>query len=67
MSHDYLLVLYDTLDARIEEKYKLLNKYPVNSDEYFMLEGEIAMLKEFKNYLFESFHERLPRAVKRGL
>lgn len=65
MSYDYLLKLYNTLDQRIESKQKLLETLPVNDVEYHKQEGGLSILLEFREFLHDSYHKNLPRAVQR--
>ena len=67
MSYDYLLKLYDTLDQRIESKQKALEMLQENDTEHLKQEGGIEILLEFKNFLQNSFHRNLPRAIQRQL
>ncbi len=67
MSHSYLLQLYTILDNRILEAQKLLERTVEESGQYHNLLGRIRLLEEFKTFLHDSFHHKLPRAVQRQL
>lgn len=67
MSYSYLLQLYTILDERMLETQKLLEQTTEKSGQYHNLLGKMRLLEEFKTFLQDSFHHKLPRAVQRQL
>ena len=66
MAYTYLLKLYEKLDFRIEEARTLIPEKRTSHEIQF-LEGRIALLSEFKQFLIENMNEKLPRRIRKKI
>ena len=64
MAYVYLLDLYKFIDQRSAEAGKALEEAPNKNGATSFQEGRIAILADFKDYLNENFHSRLPRKIR---
>lgn len=65
MVYNYLLGLYKALESR-SEKIKSAQATASNSAEQAeYLEGRLAAITDFTNFLHQSYHKKLPRRLQK--
>ncbi len=65
MSYSYLLDLYRILDERLARMNDELSPDDSFSDKQVYLQGRFDCLTEFKSYLEENYHQKLPRRIQK--
>lgn len=63
MSHNYLLDTYQRVEERLEECRRNLESTPADSQDWYYWKGRLDALKAFYDFVFETFHRRLPRRL----
>ena len=66
MSYSYLLDLYQILDERITQIDSEKSPDNTHPDEPEYLQGRRDCLVDFKKYLEETYHHKLPRRIQRA-
>ena len=67
MSYNYLLKLYQVLDERIDQIDDEEFSDNTVSGESEYQRGRRDCLVDFKNYLKENYHDKLPRRIQKSL
>jgi hypothetical protein len=63
MSHKYLLDTYGQVEARVAVCRQKMEEAVEGSREWFYWKGRLDALKTFYDFMFETFHPRLPRRL----
>ena len=66
MSYSYLLDLYQILDERITQIDSEKSSDSTHPDEPEYHQGRHDCLVDFKKYLEETYHQKLPRRIQRA-
>lgn len=67
MAYVYLLDLYAFIDQRLSESVSALDEAEREGGEMGFLKGRIAALSDFKVFLRQNFHPKLPRKIRESL
>jgi len=65
MSYKYLLDLYSVLDHRRERITREQGETSASPEQHSHLQGRIDCLAEFKSFLEENYHQKLPRRIQK--
>jgi hypothetical protein len=66
MSYSYLIDLYHVLDERINQIDSEKSPDNTQADESEYQQGRRDCLVDFKKYLEENYHHKLPRRIQRA-
>ena len=64
MSYTYLLDLYSALDHRIERISGEQGEVSASREQHSCLQGRLDCLAEFRAFLKENYHQKLPRRIQ---
>jgi len=67
MAYGYLLDLYTCIDRRLAEAEKALRKAESEDGGMGFHKGRIEALSDFKIFLKQNFHSKLPRKIRESL
>ena len=67
MSYVYLMDLYTYIDQRLAESVKALGEAERDEGDMGFHKGRIEALSDFKIFLKQTFHSKLPRKIRESL
>ncbi len=67
MAYVYLMDLYSYIDQRLAETMKALAESERENGEKSFYRGRVEALSDFKIFLKQNFHEKLPRRIRESL
>ncbi len=67
MAYIHLLNLYEKIDLRIKRTNILIKKEDLTPEELKFLEGRVAVLNEFRQFLSQSLDRKLPKRIRKRL
>lgn len=67
MAYIYLLNLYEKIDHRLDETKALISDGEKTLDEISFLEGRRDVLLEFRQFLSDHLHNKLPKKIRKRL
>ncbi|MBW1861301.1 MAG: hypothetical protein JRJ02_02870 [Deltaproteobacteria bacterium] len=67
MAYVYLLDLYTYIDQRLAEAGKALGEAENENGDMGFHKGRIEALSDFRIFLKENFHSKLPRKIRESL
>lgn len=67
MAYVYLLDLYNFIDQRLAQTASALKEAEGDIGETSFQNGRIAALSDFKAFLKQDFHPKLPRRIRESL
>jgi len=67
MAYVYLLDLYTYIDQRLTESVKALGEAESENGDMGFHKGRIEALSDFRIFLKQNFHSKLPRKIRESL